>query len=86
MKCRMWMWILWPSFLVAGVAEGLFFTIVHPEDLIFFDQPVTASREALYTIGFFLFWFLCSLSSALTIYILPGSVCELNEKADGGLI
>ncbi|MEY2887380.1 MAG: hypothetical protein RI913_799 [Pseudomonadota bacterium] len=86
MRCRMWMWILWPSFLVAGVAEGLFFTIVHPEDLIFFDQPVTASREAIYTIGFFLFWFLCSLSSALTIYILPGSVCDLNEKADGGLI
>jgi hypothetical protein len=29
---------------------------------------------------------LCALSSALTIYILPGSVCDLNEKADGGLL
>jgi hypothetical protein len=80
------MWVLWPSFLVAGIAEALFFTVVHPEDLIFFDQPVAASAEAIYTVGFFLFWLLCALSSALTIYILPGSICELNEKADGGLI
>ena len=86
MKCRLWMWILWPSFLVGGIAEGIFFTLVQPEDLVFLDQPITASKEAVYTIGFFIFWLLCALSSALTIYILPGSVCELKKKADGGLL
>jgi hypothetical protein len=86
MKFRLLMWILWPSFLVGGIAEGVFFTLVQPEDLIFFDQPIRASKEAIYTIGFFCFWFLCALSSALTIYILPGSLCDLSEKADGGLL
>jgi len=37
MKYRIFMWILWPSFLVAGLAEGLLFTLVHPEDLVFWD-------------------------------------------------
>jgi hypothetical protein len=41
------MWILWPSFLVAGIAEGIFFTLVHPEDLVFLDQPIHASKEAI---------------------------------------
>jgi hypothetical protein len=86
MKFRLWMWILWPSFLVGGIAEGIFFTLVQPEDLVFLDQPIKASKEAIYTVGFFAFWFLCALSSALTIYILPASVYDLNEKADGGLL
>ncbi len=86
MKFRLLMWILWPSFLVGGIAEGVFFTLVQPEDLIFFDQPIRASKEAINTVAFLCFWLLCALSSALTIYILPGSLCDLNEKADGGLL
>ena len=86
MKARILMWALWPAFLVAGVAEGLIFTMIHPEDLIFFGQPVQASAEAVYTIGFFILWALCSLSSILTLFILPGTLSELEEKADGGLL
>ncbi|MBU3541863.1 hypothetical protein ICE94_01075 [Polynucleobacter sp. MWH-Loch1C5] len=86
MKARIWIWILWPSFMIAGLAEGLLFTLVHPEDLVFFGEPVTASVEAVYTLGFFVLWLLCALSSALTIYILPGSLSDLEERADGGLL
>jgi hypothetical protein len=25
-------WVLWPSFLVAGIAEGLFFTVIDPQE------------------------------------------------------
>jgi hypothetical protein len=53
--------ILWPSFLAAGVAEVLFFTLFDPSDL-------GASRIAAYSIGFFLFWGLAASSSALTCF------------------
>lgn len=86
MKCRLLMWILWPSFLVAGVAEGLLFTVVNPDDLIFFGHPLEWSHQAIYSLGFFVLWLLCALSSALSIFILPGSLCDLEEKADGGLL
>jgi hypothetical protein len=84
MTVRILMWILWPSFLVAGVAEGILFTVVSPEDLSFFGHPIQASDHAIYTIGFFILWFLCALSSALSIFILPGSLSDLEEKTDRG--
>jgi hypothetical protein len=49
-------WIFWPSFLVAIVAEGLFFTVVDPTELVLFGETVTASRIGIYSVGFFLFW------------------------------
>jgi hypothetical protein len=27
------MWILWPAFLVAGVADGLIFSLFDPQDM-----------------------------------------------------
>ena len=71
MKIRLLMWILWPSFLVAGLAEGLIFTVVSPEDLTFFGQPIEASFQATYT---------------MSIFILPGSLSELEEKSYKSLI
>ena len=56
------MLILWPSFLAAGAAEVLFFTVFDPAD---FD----AGRLAAYSIGFFLFWSLAAASSALTCFL-----------------
>lgn len=82
MSLRILMWILWPSFLVAGLAEGIFFTVVSPADLTFFGQPIAASDQAIYTVGFFILWVLCALSSALSIFILPGSLSDLEEKTD----
>jgi hypothetical protein len=79
------MWILWPSFLLAGLAEGIFFTVVSPADLIFFGQPIAASDHAIYTVGFFILWLLCTLSSVLSILMLPGSLSDLEEKTDRSL-
>ncbi|HET7672518.1 MAG TPA: hypothetical protein VFK84_19070 [Burkholderiales bacterium] len=56
------MLILWPSFVAAGVAEMVFFNIFDPSD---FD----AGRLAAYSIGFFLFWSLAAMSSALTCFL-----------------
>ena len=62
-------WVLWPSFLMAGVMEVVFFTLVQPEDLHFFGEPVTLSRQAVYTLGFFAFWAMAAGSSALTCFL-----------------
>lgn len=63
------MWVLWPSFLVAAVAEFAFFAVFDPVDLHFLGAPIGLSRPAAYTIGFFAFWALGAASSALTVFL-----------------
>ena len=41
---RRLMWVIWPAFLVAGVAELVFFSIFDPFDLHFFGAPLDMSR------------------------------------------
>lgn len=53
---RCWMWTLWPSFVVAGAATGIFFSLFDPVDLHLFGEPMQASRLAVYTVGFLGFW------------------------------
>ena len=74
MRSRLLIWILWPSFLVAGIAEGLLFTAIHPEEILLFGEPLGISNEGIYTLGFFIIWAFCALSSALTVFVLqkPG--------------
>jgi len=72
-------WILWPSFLVAGVAEVLFFSVFDPVDFRAFG-PLGLSRSAGYTIGFFLFWAFAASSSALTCF-LQRSADEINRRS-----
>jgi len=66
---RRLMWILWPAFLAAGIAETVFFTVFDPFDLHLFGTPLDLSREAMYTMGFFGFWVLAITSSALTLFL-----------------
>lgn len=66
-------WILWPSFIVGGIAEVLFFTAFDPLDMMFFGYSITWSREAVYSIGFFVFWGICAASSAATCFLQRGS-------------
>jgi hypothetical protein len=66
-------WILWPSFVVAGIAEAVFFTLIDPQELYLFGEPVSFSRLATYSIGFFAFWALCAASSAFTCFIQRSS-------------
>lgn len=71
-------WILWPSFVVAGIAEALFFTLVDPQELYLFGEPVNFSRIATYSIGFFAFWGVCAASSTFTWFI-QRSAAEVNR-------
>jgi hypothetical protein len=86
-KYRIFLWILWPSFLVSGLAEGFLFSFVQPDDLVFFGHHPDISDEGIYTLGFFVIWIFCALSSALTIYILPNLGLEKgDEDHDRGLL
>ena len=60
--------VLWPSFLVAGIAEIMFFTVINPQELYFFGVPVRYSGVATYSIGFFGFWLVCAASSLATLF------------------
>lgn len=72
------MWILWPSFIVGGIAEGVFFTLIDPQELYLFGEPVHWSRTAVYSVGFFLFWIVAAASSAFTCF-LQLSAAEINK-------
>jgi hypothetical protein len=72
------MWIAWPSFLMAGVLELLVFALVDPQDMHWFGHSFEISRQAVYTLGFFVFWFVISLAGAMTIFLsLPAN--EVNH-------
>ena len=62
-------WVLWPSFIVGGIAEAVFFTLFDPLDLHLFGEPLNLSRTAIYTIGFFAFWLFAAGSSAFTCFL-----------------
>ncbi|MGB3069251.1 MAG: hypothetical protein WBC18_11915 [Ottowia sp.] len=72
------MWIAWPAFLVAAVLEMMVFAVFDPEALSLFGSPLEWSREAVYTVTFFIFWGMMMLSSALTT-LLSMPAREVNE-------
>jgi hypothetical protein len=61
--------ILWPSFIVAGIATVLFTTAFDPAEMtIFADYGI--SRLGSYTICFFLYCFFGAVTSTATCYFL----------------
>lgn len=67
---RVALFTLWPSFLIAIVAEGCFFSIYDPAELLHLGGLNDLPPIAAYTLGFFFFWVFCGLASMLTYYLL----------------
>lgn len=63
------MLVMWPSFLVAIVAEGVFFSLFDPSELSLRSADVALPSLAVYTLGFFFFWIACALASGLALYL-----------------
>jgi hypothetical protein len=61
--------VLWPSFLVAGVATVVLFTWLDPVEVApcLPEAPALGRLEA-YSLGFFSLWLLTAVASALTCY------------------
>lgn len=68
--------IAWPAFLVAGVAEIVFFSVFDPFELHFFGAPLELTRLEIYTMGFFGFWGLAFASAALALWLDAGRADE----------
>ncbi|HUH87341.1 MAG TPA: hypothetical protein VL003_04730 [Pusillimonas sp.] len=70
MKLRSLMWILWPSFLIGAATSATVFALIDPLDIPVFGT-IELSRQQMYAGGFFLFWLMAALSSALSLYMAP---------------
>ena len=62
-------WILWPSFLMAAMANAAFFSLFDPADLYAHLEPSASGAIGIYTLGFFALWALGACSSALTCFL-----------------
>ena len=61
----------------------VFFTLIDPQQLYLLGQPINVSPMTTYSIGFLLFWLLCSGASLMTYLMLPGDVkAALSRHAD----
>lgn len=83
MKCVIW--ILWPSFIVAGVMDIVFFTLFDPLELLYDGGPLFESRLAAYSLGFIAFWVFAAASVCLTLFFQRDSaainrLCPLEPK------
>lgn len=77
--------VLWPSFLTAGVATMVFFANIDPETLRSQTLPDwQISRQAGYTIGFFMFWAVTAASSLLSVFLFRTPPQRANEPLPGG--
>ncbi len=64
------MTVLWPSFLTAALADGFFFSMFDPADLVMVGGHVDLPPIAAYTIGFFFYWTFGALASMMSLYLL----------------
>ena len=79
--CRCVMQILWPSFLIAIVANGILFSLVDPQDVSLVHEYLADDSMAAYTFGFIGFWVLFATSSALTLFLAQGRLRDMAAKA-----
>jgi hypothetical protein len=71
---KMIIWVLWPAFAAAGIAEVVFFTLIDPQQLFLLGQPINVSPMTTYSIGFLMFWLVCAGASLMTYFMLPADV------------
>jgi len=70
-QIRRWGAVLWPSFLMAGIATMVCFANIDPAELQLATCPeLQLSRKLGYTLGFFMFWGVTAWSSFLTMLLL----------------
>lgn len=62
--------VLWPSFIAAILAEGFFFSMFDPVDLMRVGGHREMPPVGAYTIGFFFFWSFSALASMLSLYLV----------------
>lgn len=74
-------WIAWPAFLAACVLELMVFAFVDPGELHWAGDALHWSRQAVYTVAFFVFWAVSAGACALTalLRLEPAEVNALDH-------
>jgi len=62
--------ILWPSFLMAAVLDGVVFSAIDPVEAGLAQGMQDLSPLGLYTLGFLLFWSIIACASGMTALLL----------------
>lgn len=63
--------VVWISFLTAAIGTMVFFALFDPVSLSgLLDEDLQIGREAGYAAGFFFFWVLSALCSAVTAWLV----------------
>jgi hypothetical protein len=63
--------VAWPSFLTAAFATMLFFAVFDPELLdLSMSIHVDMGRMMGYAAGFFFFWFITAIASAISVFLM----------------
>lgn len=79
------MWILWPSFIAAGIGVGIIFTLIDPTELVVLGDRVHASRTTIYSLGFFVLWAVAAMASAMSCFLavgVEGKVLSIDDAAN----
>ena len=66
--------VLWPSFVLAGVATVVFFALIDPVSMLECEGSPPFSRTAAYSVGFFSFWLLAAGAAGGCYYLLASQV------------
>ncbi|MEZ5498716.1 MAG: hypothetical protein R3E77_04700 [Steroidobacteraceae bacterium] len=62
--------IIWCAFLAASLATMLCFAAIDPENIAAGELPAWwTDRLTVYAVGFFFFWLIALVASALTLYL-----------------
>jgi hypothetical protein len=75
------MWILWPSFIAAGIGVGIIFSLIDPMELVVLGDRVHASRTTVYSLGFFVLWAIAAMASAMSCFLAVGSEAK-NQQTE----
>lgn len=73
-------WVLWPAFIAAGIAEVVFFTVIDPKQLFLLGEPVELPVMATYSVGFLMFWMICAGSSLMSWFMLPQNIKDALKR------
>jgi hypothetical protein len=76
------MWILWPSFIAAGIGVGITFTLIDPMELVVLGDRVHASRTTIYSLGFFVLWAIAAMASAMSCFLAVGVEGKVRSTAN----
>ncbi|WP_409983951.1 hypothetical protein [Roseateles sp.] len=68
---RILMASIWPAFVMAGVLEGLVFSVIDPQDLHWFGgEAIEWSRSAIYSVSFLIFWLVTTIACSMTALLV----------------